>query len=82
MVSTDNLLRMPIGIVIEPAALTQARKGAGLSMRQLAQKAGVSHSQVSHYENGQRRPTHKTLSKVARACHVPVRALRQGGGPA
>ncbi|HGG59555.1 MAG TPA: helix-turn-helix domain-containing protein [Gammaproteobacteria bacterium] len=50
--------------------IKQARKAAGLSMRDLAQRAKISAMSISKYENGQATPSSGVLIALARALHV------------
>lgn len=50
-----------------------SRKKAGLSQRQLAERAGTSASAIAFYENGHRDPTVETLRRVCRAAGWDVR---------
>jgi transcriptional regulator with XRE-family HTH domain len=47
--------------------LRRARQRAGLSLRQLASRAGTSHSTLSAYESGDKVPTVATLARIVRA---------------
>ncbi len=47
--------------------LRRARATAGLSLRELAQKAGTSHSTLAAYEGGRKVPTADTLARVVGA---------------
>jgi len=52
--------------------IKQARKAAGLTMRQLANSAGISAMAISKYERGQLVPSSKTLLALAKALDVRV----------
>lgn len=54
------------------ARLTFARKSAGLSYRQVAEKAGVPHSCVNYWEKGERSPSIGNLIKWASAFDINV----------
>ena len=45
----------------------RARARAGLSLRELARRAGTSHSTLSAYETGRKVPTVDTLDRIMRA---------------
>lgn len=45
----------------------QVRSRSGLSLRDLARRAGTSHSTLSAYENGRKVPTVETLDRIVRA---------------
>jgi transcriptional regulator with XRE-family HTH domain len=47
--------------------LHRARARAGLSLRELARRAGTSHSTLSAYETGRKVPTVETLDRILRA---------------
>jgi transcriptional regulator with XRE-family HTH domain len=53
--------------IFNPALLTKARKEAGLSQAQLADRSGVSQSQIANIENGWSGASTKTLAAI---CHV------------
>jgi len=48
-------------------ALSTARDRAGLSLRELAERAGTSYSTLSAYENGRKNPNVETLDRIVRA---------------
>ncbi len=48
--------------------LTSARKNAGLSLRQLAQRAGTSHATLLAYEKGKKVPGTLTFLRILEAC--------------
>jgi transcriptional regulator with XRE-family HTH domain len=56
------------------------RRNAGVSLRQLADKAGVSNPYLSQVERGLRRPSAAVLQQIAAALRVstPVMYLRAG----
>jgi transcriptional regulator with XRE-family HTH domain len=47
--------------------LRQARRRAGLSLRELGARAGTSHSTLSAYESGAKVPSVATLERILRA---------------
>lgn len=47
--------------------LVRARTSAGLTQRELGERAGVAQSVVSAYENGRRKPSVETLEKLVTA---------------
>ena len=47
--------------------LQTARRRAGLSLRELAGRAGTSHSTLSAYETGAKAPSVATLERIVRA---------------
>lgn len=57
------------------ARLLAARKGAGLSVSELARRASLSRQQVGNYEGGRSEPTVSTLARLAAALGCPVAAL-------
>lgn len=60
--------------VQEAAALLQlARLKAGLSQRELAERAGVPATMVSAYERGKRQPTLPTLLRLLKAAGFEMR---------
>ena len=52
-----------------------ARKKAGLTQAQLAEKLGISYVGVSQWENDLRNPKLDTLQRIASALGVPVQDL-------
>jgi len=51
------------------------RRAAQMSLRDLAERAGVSNPYLSQIERGLRRPSAEILRQVARALQVPAEAL-------
>ena len=49
-------------------ALYEARKAAGLTQKQLAEKLGTTQANIAELERGKRNITFSTLAKYARAC--------------
>jgi len=47
--------------------LRRARTNAGLTLRQLGERAGTSHSTLAAYESGSKAPNVATLNRVLRA---------------
>lgn len=63
--------------------ITTARERAGLSMRELARRAGTSHATLSAYEHGTKSPTAATLHRIVRAAGAqPVIAFTTRAAPA
>jgi transcriptional regulator with XRE-family HTH domain len=62
-----------VGVAAE--LIREARRAAGLSMSELAGRAGSSKSTVSRYENGLVDPGVETLSRLLRACGRELRSL-------
>ena len=52
--------------------LRSARLAAGLSLRELAARAGTSHATLSAYEQGNKVPSVETFLRVLRACEFAV----------
>src|SRR5690554_5999212 len=50
--------------------IKQARKASGLSLRELAEKAGISHMAISKYENKKATPSSGVLLALAKAMNV------------
>jgi len=48
---------------------------AGLSQAELAARSGVDQSAISFLERGRRRPTRKTMTRLAKALGVSLKAL-------
>lgn len=54
------------------------REECGLSQMQLAEKIGASQSVITMYEQGERKPRHKTLKNIADVFDVDIDYLRTG----
>ena len=63
---------MPAPIALKLRAL---REGRGLTHKEAAQLAGVSHWTLMYLESGQRAPYLPTVTKIARAYGVPLEEL-------
>jgi transcriptional regulator with XRE-family HTH domain len=59
--------------------LKDAREGAGLSQRELAQRAGTSQAMVARIERGHQSPSLATLERLVRACGLDLRVEARGG---
>jgi transcriptional regulator with XRE-family HTH domain len=65
--------------------LRQARHGAGLSLRELARRAGTSHATLLAYEHGTKVPGAATFLRLLEACdyavdiHLEPRIRRRDG---
>ncbi len=55
--------------------LQEQRKHAQLSLRQLADRAGVSNPYLSQIERGLRKPSAEVLSQIAKALRISSEAL-------
>jgi len=53
---------------VTAALLTQARAKAGLSLRELAERAKTSHATLSAYEKGRKVPSVTTFLRILEAC--------------
>ena len=63
-------------------AVKQQREAAGLSLRMLATRSGISPSMISDIERGTKSPTVTTVVRLAQALGVNAAALIDGGtGP-
>lgn len=58
--------------------IRQARKKAGLTQRQLAEKSGVAAITLQQYERGVREPKLDTIAKIARAMNLFASDLISG----
>lgn len=63
------------------ARLRELREQAGLSQKDLADKAGLSQAAVAHLEQGRNEPTWSSVLALADALGVPVEAFRQLSSP-
>jgi transcriptional regulator with XRE-family HTH domain len=52
--------------------IADARRRCGLTIRQLACRAGTSHSAVAAYESGAKSPNTATLRRLVRACGFEI----------
>lgn len=57
---------------LEAIDLRSRRIAAGLTQRQLAERAEVPQPNIAAYETGRRRPTPATLSKLDAVLHIPT----------
>ncbi len=55
--------------------LKQARKESGLTQKQLAAKAGITHDAISDIENKKRNPGSEILEKLAKAFNKEWRLI-------
>ena len=58
--------------------IREARRSAGLTMAELAERAGSSKPTVSRYENGRVDPGVETLNRLLHACGQELRAQAVG----
>ena len=57
----------------QPASYLQtARQHAGLTLRELARRAGTSHATLIAYESGRKSPTLRTFLRIVEACDLAV----------
>lgn len=71
------MTREPFGII-----LARLRTEAGLSVTDLAERAGVSRQTLHNLETGKYRPTWDVVQRLAGALGVPTDVFRDGGAPA
>ena len=55
--------------------IKNARKKAGLTQKELAEKMGSTQQNLAQYESGKRNPKLETLNKIAGALEIPVSLL-------
>ena len=60
--------------------IRQQRERSALSLRKLAERAGISNPYLSQIERGLRNPSGEILKAIARALYVPAEALYQRAG--
>jgi len=60
--------------------ITEIRESQGVTLRELAEKIGVSESSVSRYERGGTKIDFPTLNKIASALNVSARNLLDWNG--
>jgi len=73
----DDNLEAALGAVITRRA-REYRKDLGLTVSELAERAGVSKGMLSKIENGLSSPSLSTLARLAAALSVPVTAFFRG----
>jgi DNA-binding XRE family transcriptional regulator len=61
-----------------PEVLLVTRRAAGLSLRAIADKVGVTHTTARAWENGQSEPSAAQFIRWARACNQPALQLLDG----
>lgn len=54
-------------------AMIDARKAAGLTQRQLAERTGIAQADISKLENGNANPSLKTLQRLAQGMGMRVK---------
>ncbi len=52
--------------------IREARRRAGLTQQELAERLGTSQSVITRWETGQRSPTFETVAKAVRACGLDL----------
>lgn len=52
-----------------------ARKQAGMTLEDVADKLGIKNQSVAQWETGRRKPKYGTLQRIADALHVPIESL-------
>jgi transcriptional regulator with XRE-family HTH domain len=62
--------------------LRQLRQDAGLTIKVLAEKAGMHHEGVAQLERGRRKPTWDTVQALAKALGVDCTAFQTDAGQA
>jgi len=65
----------PVDIPVIGAYIREQREQAKISLRQLAQAAGVSNPYLSQIERGLRRPSADILQQIARGLRISAEAL-------
>jgi transcriptional regulator with XRE-family HTH domain len=63
------------------ALIREARGRAGLTIRQVARRAGTSHSAIAAYESGSKAPNTTTLARILEACGFSLRTELTPLGP-
>lgn len=58
--------------------IRMARAYAGLSLRQLSKKIGISAQAISKYEKGKTSPTMDTIFKISEVTKLPIDFFYQG----
>jgi XRE family transcriptional regulator, regulator of sulfur utilization len=70
----------PAGVVAVGAEVRRLRQGLGVSLSELARRAGVGKATLSGIESGVRNPTLDTLFAVTAQLQVPLGAVLEGAG--
>ena len=60
-------------VEVNPTRCKELRAARGLSIRKLAEEAGVSTETIYSLEHGKRQPSVRTLGKIARALDAEVK---------
>jgi putative transcriptional regulator len=60
-------------VEVNPNRFKELRAARGLSIRKLAEEAGVSTETIYSLEHGRRQPSVRTLGKIARALDAEVK---------
>lgn len=60
--------------------IKQQRERSAISVRKLAERAGISNPYLSQIERGLRNPSGEIMKAIARALYVPAEALYQRAG--
>jgi DNA-binding XRE family transcriptional regulator len=60
-------------VEVNPTRCKELRTARGLSIRKLAEEAGVSTETIYSIEHGKRQPSVRTLGKIAKALDVEVK---------
>ncbi|MGG4288314.1 helix-turn-helix transcriptional regulator [Priestia megaterium] len=51
------------------------RERKGITQKELAQRIGISHWWINHVENGKKKPSIRTVAKIAQALDVSIEDL-------
>jgi transcriptional regulator with XRE-family HTH domain len=75
--STMGAMELKVGKAVEDLGvyLREQRREARLSLRQLAEQAGVSNPYLSQIERGLRRPSAEVLKELAKALRISAETL-------
>jgi transcriptional regulator with XRE-family HTH domain len=68
-------------VVDAARVISDARRRAGLTIRDLARRAQTSHSAVSAYESGAKAPNTATLERIVEACGFNLKSELVPRGP-
>jgi transcriptional regulator with XRE-family HTH domain len=61
--------------------IREARRRAGLTQAELAQRLGTTQSAVARWERGRAHPPLETLARIARACALELRTTLEDADP-
>jgi transcriptional regulator with XRE-family HTH domain len=73
------VITLSLAIVLAEALLRKARRDAGLTQRQLADRTGVAQPTIARIERGIADPRARTLERLLRACGYELKLEHRAG---